>query len=142
MALSLTELRAAPKNLPYVDVFVARLGANVRLTMLMAGSRLAWEESLTPTGELGASGAKVNYREFGFGLLARCIVDDNGDCLTTEEAERLFTPQEANELSAAARKLNGIGGEAVAEVEGKSEGSPDASGDSNSPGDSGSHIPT
>lgn len=140
MALSLSELRAAPKNLPFVDVPVARLGGSVRLTMLMAGSRLAWEESLTPA--VADAEVKVNYREFGFGLLARSIVDENGDCMATEEAERLFTPEEATELSAAARKLNGIGGEAVAEVEGKSEGSLAASGDSNSPGDSGSHTPT
>lgn len=119
MPLTRDQILEAAKHLPFVDVRVPELGGDVRLVAMTANARMEWERASFPEGQ-------ADLREYSLGLISRSM----SGLLTVEEVGDL--PQSSVViLAAAARKLNGIGAEAVAEVEGKSEGSLDASGSSN-----------
>lgn len=135
MPLTREQILEASRKLPTVDVPVPELGGDVQLTAMTASARMAWEKSSFPDGA-------ADLREYSLGLISRSMVGDDGKPMFSTDEIGEFAQSSVLILAAAARKLNGIGAEAVAEVEGKSEGSPVESGDSNSLGDSGSPTPT
>lgn len=131
MHLSREQILEASRKLPFTDVPVPELGGDVRLTAMTANARMDWEKNSFPDGT-------ADLREYSLGLIARSLIGDDGKPMFSTDEIGEFAQSSVVTLADAARKLNGIGAEAVAEVEGKSEGSLAASGDSNSLGASGS----
>ncbi|MGK5529365.1 hypothetical protein [Streptomyces sp. URMC 129] len=106
-----------------LDVPVPEWGGTVRLAALSGQERDAWEASLIQLGPNGSVQRRIT-KGARAGLLARSIVDENG--------ERMFTDKEITALNeksgavldrlfAEARRLSGIGKEAADEAAGKSE---------------------
>ena len=132
--LTRDQLLAAAKNLPTETVDVPELGGEVVLTALSANARIDWERTAFKDGE-------VDTKEYLVGLVAKCLVDEAGvSMLTTEEVGHFSTPT-ITRLNKIASRLNGIGAEAVAETEGKSEGTSVSDPASPLPGDSDSPTP-
>ena len=131
MHLTREQILEASRKIPFTDVPVPELGGDVRLTAMTANARMDWEKSSFPDGT-------ADLREYSLGLISRSLIGDDGKPMFSTDEVGEFAQSSVVTLADAARKLNGSGAESVAKVEGKSEGSPAVSGDSNSPGASGS----
>jgi len=133
--LTRDQLLEAATKLATVTVPCEELGGDVVLTRLTANGKIDWASRAYPDG-------KVDMKEYTFGLLAASMLDDANVAMFTADEIGTFDDGLVLKLHAAASKLNAIGAEAVAETEGKSDVAPASPGDSNSPGDSATPIPT
>lgn len=128
--LTREQLLEAAKNLPTETITVDELGGDVVLTTLSANERIDWERAAFPEGV-------VDTKEYFIGLVAKTLVGEDGKPLLSTEEVGQFAKGTIQKLNEAASRLNGIGVEAVAVTEGKSEGTSVSDQPSSSPGDSG-----
>jgi hypothetical protein len=132
--LTREQLLDAATKLPTETVYVEELGGDVVLTTLSANDRLDWERVAWPNGE-------VDVKEYWAGLVARTLIGEDGKPLLTTEEVGMFARPTIQKLNDVASRLNGIGAEAVAATEGKSEGTSVSDQPSSSPGDSDTPTP-
>jgi hypothetical protein len=115
-----------------VDVHVKEWGGDVRLQELSASDRDMWEnESFVLNAE--GTGAKFNPKHARARLVVRCIVDDKGRRMFTDDevaAIGSLSAATVQRLFNAARKLNAISDDDLSELEGNSDAGP--SGDNSS----------
>ena len=82
------------KDLPFLDVDVPEWGGTVRIQGMKAADRDSFESSIYKT----VDGKPVlQHENFRAKLLARCLVDENG--------ERLFSEKEIEELGSKSAKV-------------------------------------
>jgi hypothetical protein len=115
-----------------VDVHVKEWSGDVRLQELSASDRDMWEnESFVLNAE--GTGAKFNPKHARARLVVRCIVDDKGRRMFSDDevaAIGSLSAATVQRLFNAARKLNAISDDDLSELEGNSDAGP--SGDSSS----------
>lgn len=109
-----------------IDVPVKEWGGDVRLQELSASDRDMWEnESFVLNAE--GTGAKFNPKHARARLVVRCIVDDKGKRLFTDDEVAAIGSLSASTIQRlfnAARKLNAISNEDIKELEGESGAGP------------------
>ncbi|NML55661.1 hypothetical protein HHL19_36420 [Streptomyces sp. R302] len=113
----------------YEDVPVAEWGGEVRIIGMSGTDRNAYQTSLVHFGPNGKP-IGVNLDDRDARLLARCLVDEDGQPLyTLKEVGALGAKNGAviERLAVVARRLSGIGERAVEEAEGNSEPAPSGS---------------
>ena len=117
-----------------VDVEVKEWGGTVRLQELSASDRDLWEnESFVLNAE--GTGAKFNPKHARARLVVRCLVDDKGRRMFSDDevaAIGSLSASSVQRLFNAARKLNAISNEDMKELEGNSGAGPSAGGSSTS----------
>lgn len=117
-----------------VDVPIKEWGGDVRLQELSASDRDMWEnESFVLNAE--GTGAKFNPKHARARLVVRCIVDDKGKRMFTDDevaAIGSLSASTVQRLFNAARKLNAISNDDLKELEGNSGAGPSAGGSSTS----------
>lgn len=115
-------------DLPTTVVEVPEWGGAVHVTTLSAFDRIEWEQQTFPNGE-------VDSKKYATALVARCVVDESGARLfTDEDIEALGRKslRALNRVREAATKLNALTGPDVDGLEKNSDGGPAASDTSNS----------
>ena len=115
MSLSRDQILAALKPNKTEVRDVPELGGEVTFRALPAGERIAWESGYIESGA-------VNMSEYILGLIARSLVDGTGKPMFTIAEVGDWSREAYAAASTAAMEVNGIGAKAVAETEGKSEG--------------------
>jgi len=117
-----------------VDVDVKEWGGTVRLQELSASDRDLWEnESFVLNAE--GTGAKFNPKHARARLVVRCLVDDQGRRMFSDDEVAAIGSLSAStiqKLFNAARKLNAISDGDIKELEGNSGAGPSAGGSSTS----------
>lgn len=115
MSLTRDQILQAATPVKVEERDIPALGGLVRFRALRAGERIDWETAY-------AGGGSVNMREYILGLVSRSIVDDNDKPMFTVLEVAEFSREAYVAASEAAAEINGIGAKAVADSEGKSEG--------------------
>ena len=109
-----------------VDVPVKEWGGEVRLQELSASDRDLWEnESFVLNAE--GTGAKFNPKHARARLVVRCLVDENGKRMFSDDevaAIGSLSASSVQRLFNAARKLNAISNEDMKSLEGNSDAGP------------------
>lgn len=109
-----------------IDVPVKKWGGDVRLQELSASDRDMWEnESFVLNAE--GTGAKFNPKHARARLVVRCIVDDKGKRMFSDDEVAAIGSLSASTIQRlfnAARKLNAISNEDLQELEGNSAAGP------------------
>lgn len=124
--------------LPFEDVSVPEWGGLVRVSMMTAVDRDAWEESCVKTerGKDGSEKRSANLSNVRARLVAKCVIDP-------ETGARMFTDAEADALGKqsskvisilfdVAQRINALTDSDVKELQGKSEAAPEGSSPSSS----------
>lgn len=109
-----------------VDVAVKEWGGSVRLQELSASDRDMWESESYSLNDSGTA-AKFNPKHARARLVVRCIVDEKGRRLFTDDevaAIGSLSAASVQRLFNAARKLNAVSEEDMKELEGKSDADP------------------
>lgn len=120
-----------------VDITVPEWGGSVRLQELSASDRDMWEAESFTFAENGE--AKFNPKHARARLVVRCIVDDTGRRMFTDDevaAIGSLSAATVQKLFNAARKLNAISAEDMRELEGNSDAAPKGGASSTSAKDS------
>jgi hypothetical protein len=128
MALLSKEQITSADDRKWEDVDVPEWGGTVRLLALSGTDREAWELSTMVMGPNG-SVQRRNLVDARAKLLAKCLIDEDG--------QRLFTDKEVKDLSAKsgavidrlfdiARRMSGLGKDAVEAKQGNSGAGPSA----------------
>lgn len=109
----------AASDLPREAVTVPEWGGEVCVQTMTAGDRDAYETEVYEFDDEGKVRVKT-MADFRARLLLRCIVDENGKRLFSDDDLPLLSaknPAALDRLNAVARRLNGMGGEAEARAE-------------------------
>ena len=115
-------------DLPMRDVEVPEWGGTVRVATLSAFDRIEWEQQTFPNGE-------VDSKRYATALVARCVVDENGTRLFTDddiEALGRKSLRALNRVRDVATRLNALTGSDVDAMEKNSGAGPAGSDTSNS----------
>lgn len=121
--LSKDQILAADRK-KTVDVQVKEWGGAVRLQELSASDRDMWESESFVLNPEGTS-AKFNPKHARARLVVRCLVDDKGKRMFTDDevaAIGSLSAASVQRLFNAARKLNAISEDDMKELEGNSDG--------------------
>lgn len=103
----------------YQDVEVPEWGGAVRVMAMSGTERDAWENTIIDDN--GKIVRKANARA---DLVARCVVDEDGDRMFTEDDIAALGAKSSAALDrvfAVCQKVNNLGGEVVEELVGNSE---------------------
>lgn len=135
MSLSREQILSALKPNKVEKRDLPELGGEIAIQALPAGARIEWEMRYMGAGT-------PDMREYLLGLVARSIVDAKGKPMFSVDEVAEWPRDAFNEASTAAMDVNGIGAKAVADAEGKSEGTELSDGAGSSLGASDTSIPT
>ncbi|URL59623.1 hypothetical protein IM816_05870 [Luteibacter flocculans] len=116
------------------DIEVKEWGGTVRLQELSASDRDLWEAEAFTVAPDGAS-AKFNPKHARARLVVRCLVDETGRRLFTDDEVAALGSLSAStmqKLFNKARALNAITNSDIKELEGNSDAGPSAGGSSTS----------
>lgn len=131
------DLGARPP-LPFEDVSVPEWGGMVRVSMMTAIDRDAWEESCVKTerGKDGKEKQAANLSNIRARLVARCVIDPESGARMFSDAEADALGKQSSKVIAllfdAAQRLNALTDADVKELQGKSEAAPEGPSPSNS----------
>lgn len=134
--LSKAQILAADKK-KSKDVPVKEWGGTVRLQELSAAERDLWESEsfLTEENDEGEEVARFNPKQARARLVVRCIVDETGKRLFTDDevaAVGSLSASTVQKLFTEARKLNAISANDIEELEKNSDAAPSGASSSNS----------
>lgn len=103
------------QDLKTEEVAVPEWNGSVRVRTMTGTERDGWEASLSPTGSKGVDLSNLRAR-----LLVKCIVDEQGERIFTDEDADALGAKSAAALErvfAVAQRLNGLAGNAVGTAE-------------------------
>lgn len=130
MILSAQQIREAKRRAKTQTISVPEWGGDVRIGLMSLGDKDSWDME-TYTGRSGGSNAM--YRA---GLVARCMVDEAGKRLFTNEDAKWIAELDDCSVSPifdAAYALNGLGKKGVEDAEKNSVAGPTGNSSSSSP---------
>lgn len=134
--LSKAQILAADKK-KSKDVPVKEWGGTVRLQELSAAERDLWESEsfITEPDDDGEAAARFNPKQARARLVVRCIVDEDGKRLFSDDevaAVGSLSASTVQKLFMVARQLNAISSADIEELEKNSDAAPSGASSSNS----------
>lgn len=126
MALLSADQIVAADDRAYEDVPVPEWGGEVRVIGLSGTDRDAYEAAMVEARQTG-KGATLRLQNFRSKLVAKCLIDQNGERLFTDDKVKVLGAKSGaviDRLFDTARRLSGMSKDAVDEGKDDSEPAP------------------